>query len=216
MAAAPAAIAEPLQAILDPQLDQLVPVDHRRTCGTSDMQLCLPIDGKLLRPLTFHERSILFPDLVRKSDQFVRRLVQCKISSHDHIARAFPLRDRRNKEKIDDAVSVGIDVFVIDGKGKDDIIGKMVERYRAWVRSAAHLRVAFEVKGAVSLLDVSPRNNRDCVAIAERAWMYPGEMSLIHEIFHGTGGTRLPVSGTYNVDSKSLLLEFWHVVNRQP
>src|SRR5262249_16832862 len=65
-------------------------------------------------------------------------------------------------------------------------------------------------------LDVSPRNNRDCVAIAERAWMYPGQMSLIHEILHGTGGARLPVSRTYDMDAKSLLLEFRHVVDRQP
>src|SRR5262249_29299128 len=134
-----AMIARRLQDIVGPQLDQLLPVDHRGSVGATYMQLCPQVDRKLLRPLAFHEHTILFPNVLRKSDQLVRWLVQCKISSYNHISGAFPFRRRRNEEKINDTVSVGINVFVINGKRKDDIIGEAIERYLARVRSTANL-----------------------------------------------------------------------------
>src|SRR5262249_53209501 len=103
------------------------------------MQLCSQVDRQLLRPLTFDEHTVLFPNLLRKSDQLVRRLFQCKISAYDHVTDAFPFRRRRNEKKIDHTVSVGINVLVIDRKRKDNIIGKTIDCDLTWIRSAANL-----------------------------------------------------------------------------
>src|SRR5205085_1034235 len=115
--------------VSDPHFNEFLPVDHRRTVRPTHMEFGIPVDWKLLRPLTLDDGSIFFPNAQRELDQLLRRLIESKIPRDDHVSHALPVGDGSNEEQIDDPISFRIDVFVIEGEWNNDVVGQSVCRY---------------------------------------------------------------------------------------
>src|SRR5262249_37532129 len=103
-----------LDDVAHSHFDQLLPVHYRWPIRTSHVELRLPVDRELLGPLTLDDDAIFLPDTERELDQLLRRLVEREVPAHEHISDALPGRHGTNKQKVDDAIAIRINVLVIE------------------------------------------------------------------------------------------------------